>query len=426
MRKSIVIISGMIAPKRQGNQSIRNTIEGFLAGGYRVRHFSFISDANPDYDFVSLQSHPNYSHTGAPHILMRLIRGRSAAGKTSGATRGTGYRFPAPDSRLDLGLSEITSRQILFARVYTVLEVVRVFWRGLFNRPDVLYGYEIYGAHAAYILGTLLRVPVVTRFQGTYVTAENWSHPPIQYHKRMLALPVSLVVMANDGTKGDQVLRRLGVDSARVLFLPNGLDARMFSKTAYEGSEVALYREEINPKRRHRILGIFNRYYPFKRIDRALRILRNVLDAGGDYQLVIASGGGPLEADLRHLADELELTDHVSWLGRVPFDRMGALYASCDLVLLLNDYANSGNQLYEAIIKAKPLLAIDDGNNSLMFGDCPYAHFFQPEEIGSIDADTIEALVRRGGTEYASSNIMTWSRRMEHEIEWIESKRTLR
>jgi glycosyltransferase involved in cell wall biosynthesis len=419
--KTVYISSGLIAPKRQGNQSIKNTIIGYLEAGWNVRHFSMISEKNPDYDFGDLKAFPGYRHFGFPNWILSSVKGKS---RKASPDSSSDLDFVPPDQVVDLGNTEITPRQILLARAYAVVERIRFFLHSIRRRPDLYYGYEIYGAKAAYDTAQLFHRPVFTRFQGTYVTDANWEFGPIQYHKDMMALPVDGVIMANDGTKGDVILARLGVPDNRVFFQPNGLDPQMLEKQPVNHEDDGydeLYRR-MNPENRRYLAGIFNRYYPFKRIDRALILIRRLVDQGMDIQLAIASGGGPLEEKLRSLANNLDIDSHVSWLGRVPFEQMSRVYNSCDVVFLLNDYANSGNQLYEAITTPKPLVATDDDNNSRLFHDCPYALFFKPDHFFDINADTIEKLIRTENLEYRSDFLVSWERRMEREINWIEKR----
>ena len=78
---------------------------------------------------------------------------------------------------------------------------------------DAIYAYEVHGVLAARLLRRRgYRMPLITRFQGTVM------HPAlgdrVLYYRRYeealaLKTPADLVIMTDDGTQGEEVLRRL-------------------------------------------------------------------------------------------------------------------------------------------------------------------------------------------------------------------------
>lgn len=81
-------------------------------------------------------------------------------------------------------------------------------------------------------------------------------------------------IIANDGTKGDVVLKKLGFKDDRILFLLNGLDER-FTKPADE-NKIQELKSRLKLSDKDFVLCIFNRFYPFKRIDRAVQLLKEL------------------------------------------------------------------------------------------------------------------------------------------------------
>jgi hypothetical protein len=86
---------------------------------------------------------------------------------------------------------------------------------------------------------------------------------------------------------------------------------------------------------------------------------------------------------------------------------------------VMNDYANTGNQILETMSLGLPMLAVDDGVNSGLFGDCPHALFVAPQRLPEVDAETIRGLISSRGA-YRSKHLMGWPERMRKEIAWVE------
>ncbi len=419
MMKRIFIISGVLGPKKQGNQSLKNTIIGYLRNGYEVYHFSMISKKSKTHDFNDLETDDNYNYYGFPNIFMSLLSVLNKAKSLKKKDTGYEYKFPEPDEAVDLGITEINKNQIIVAKIYSVMEIIRIIPFILLLKPQILYGYEIYGVKPASFLGKKLGLKVISRFQGTYVTVRNLDWKPIKYHIRMMKSYSTGIVMANDGTKGKEILNRLNIPDKKIFFHVNGIDKRIIDFMPDDGNRER-FRLMVNPKGRKYVFGIFNRFYPFKRIDRAIRIVGKLLDEGMDIQLIIGGAGGPLENSLKGLIKELNLQDNIAFIGRIPFDEMPNAYYSCDLVLVTNDYANTGNQIFETIYLGVPLLAVDDDNNSRLYGDCPYSMFVDYTDILNVSKSGVESIIGNRGKKYHSPDLIDWKERMNREIAWVE------
>jgi glycosyltransferase involved in cell wall biosynthesis len=360
--KTLFLASGLLGPNREGNQSINNTILGYLDAGYRVFHFSWVSSVDRAFDFGRLLSRAGYFHFGAPAFLLALLRVFNRRRKKSSQGR---ELFPAFEKTVDIGETEVTWKQNVVTALYALFETARMGICALAVRPVLVYGYDVAGALAGYLPARFAKARFVTRFQGTYVSVKNRRLPVMRLHVAALTLRSAGVVMNNDGTKGDAVATMLGIKAKRLFFATNGLDQRL--TVAKDGVAVGELRQPLNTSGGVRVAGVFTRFYPYKRVDRALRLLKRFRDEGVSLHLFVG-GSGPLEGALRELAQALGVAECVTWLGAVPYDKMAEHYLVCDVVLHLNDYANINNQVLESIALGVPLVAIDEGANARLFG----------------------------------------------------------
>ena len=108
---------------------------------------------------------------------------------------------------------------------------------------------------------------------------------------------------------------------------------------------------------KHRI-GIISRFEPEKRIDLALQIAQQLLSRRKDVHFFIL-GDGVLEARMKHLAAELQVTGGVSMLGFVANAR--TYLPAFDAVLLTSDREGLPFIIWEAMEKGVPIVASDVG-----------------------------------------------------------------
>lgn len=289
---------------------------------------------------------------------------------------------------------------------------------------DLLYGYEIYGVPVVRRAATRFKLPMVARYQGSLMSTRRHERLAwLRYWKHLQALktPADLIVMTDDGTLGDELLRDLGHSAERVRFWMNGAD---FSIRELPSRDV---RGELGIPPERKLLLTVSRLSYWKRVDRAIRALAELLARGVDAQLVIV-GVGPEEAKLRTLAEELGVTDRVLFAGGVARPDLPSYYRSADVLLSLYDYSNLGNPAIEAIVLGRPVVALNvggtdhlvhDGVNGLLVDDAGPASVADAVQPLLEDRARAEDLGRRAG-EWADGCLWTWRQRMDAEIEALE------
>ena len=75
--------------------------------------------------------------------------------------------------------------------------------------------------------------------------------------------------------------------------------------------------------------------------------------------LLVIAGSGPLEAELRKLAEQLKLGERIRFLGQIPQARR--LFSAFDLFVLTSDHEPFGMVLLEAMAADVPVMATDCG-----------------------------------------------------------------
>lgn len=415
-QKKLVLISGIIGPIKSSNQSFMNTVKGYLDNGFNVYHFAFYSKKNQTYELSALLKYKNYKFFGIPNFLSYFVNGRRE--KKNHKKNHNLMQIPDPNEIIKPH-SELNKSHSFFKLFYNIFESLRQLIITPLLKPDIIYAYEIYAVMPGYIISKILNKPFVKRFQGTFIDIDNIDAKTTLFHKKAYEKDCTLNIMANDGTKGDVVLKKLGFKDDKILFLLNGLDERI-TKPA-EKIKIQELKGKLKLEDKDLVLGIFNRFYPFKRIDRAVQLIKELKKEIKNPYLLIGGMSGPMEMPIKKFVKDNKLEDYVTFLGQIKYNDMLAYYRICDVILILNDYANTGNQLLEAAYLGKQTIATDDGSNLkiLKYDNIHYVnpHKFLEESLKA----TLKIYKNKDSVkEKINKEILTWEERMKIEINKID------
>ncbi len=297
------------------------------------------------------------------------------------------------------------------------------------EKIDLFYGYEVHAVPAAKLLSILFKKPVVSRFQGTLLSQyfvqpkpfwklRNW------WHVLALKIKTNLVIMANDGTKGDEVLRDFGVDMKKVRFWTNGVDKEAFEATpAHEGLKARFGLSEND-----KVLLSVSRLEKWKGVDRTISALPLILTKFPETKFLVF-GDGSERKNLENLTQILGVQKSVKFLGAVEHSDLPRYYQAADIFVSMYDLSNVGNPLFEAMLSGKAIVTFDTGDT---------AKFVRNGETGMLVSDTSpqtvsEAIVRlldnnelrqvlgKKARHFAERNFWTWEFRMEKETREVGS-----
>ena len=96
----------------------------------------------------------------------------------------------------------------------------------------------------------------------------------------------------------------------------------------------------------------------WKGIDRVLQAMADL----PDVHLVIAGTGATMD-ELQQLTHQLNLTQRVKFLGKVPHEQLGNYYAAADYTLLYSGYEGLSHVILESLNLGTPVIASDKCGN---------------------------------------------------------------
>jgi glycosyltransferase involved in cell wall biosynthesis len=151
--------------------------------------------------------------------------------------------------------------------------------------------------------------------------------------------------------------RRLGIDSRKIAFIPNGIEAPILPERQAARARLKLTEDEV-------VIGFVGRLFPQKGPDIIIQAMANLVERfkGPEITLVMV-GDGDLRRELQEMARSLEINARVRWIGEVP----GVMQMPAfDILALPSLYEGMPYVLIEALFAGLPIVAAQVGGAKLL------------------------------------------------------------
>jgi glycosyltransferase involved in cell wall biosynthesis len=295
--------------------------------------------------------------------------------------------------------------------------------------PTVIYAYEIHGVKAAKQLSRKYGLPLVTRFQGTVLhpVKRTIINRMRRYpHFSALRVPADITIMTNDGTKGNEVLKRVGNASSKTYFWRNGID----QDSSHIHSEKLSHeiREQYGVSIDDFLLITVSRLARWKHVERSIYAVKEIVERGiTDIKLLIV-GDGAERDNLQHLVSENSLDEYIKFAGAVARKEVNKFMDSADLFLSLYDLSNVGNPLLESMMLGKPIITYDVGDTGEIISDRVNGFLIPkggmnelPERILELKNDPeLRQLLGQNAKNFAENEFWSWRERLKAELDAVE------
>jgi PEP-CTERM/exosortase A-associated glycosyltransferase len=290
------------------------------------------------------------------------------------------------------------------------------------NKPDVIHAHSpVLNVLPALSVARECDLPVV------YEVRAFWEDAAVDHgstHEGSLRYRVSRLIDSWAMRRADcvvpicQPLRReivaRGIPDDRVVVVPNAVDRSLLTIDA--GQSEGVLREQLGLTGRF-VLGFVGSYYAYEGLDLLLRAAAK-LRTRADFSILLV-GGGPEEARLKQLAEQLSVGDLVRFAGRVHHTEVGRYYRLIDILVFprkrirLTELVTPLKPL-EAMAQSKPVLASDVGGHLELIRNEETGYLFPAGDEAALAA-RLEQLI-------ADPNGM--SRVAAHGRRFVETERT--
>ncbi len=295
------------------------------------------------------------------------------------------------------------------------------------NRFDLVYAHNPWAVLAGRLAARVFGVPNVTRLYGTFLA--DLMKKPLVWLRYPIAsagflVPHHLLICANDGTRGDEVAAKLGINLERFRFWQDGVDEH--PRTTPPSRDAFVRSAPPSLRKDARWAFSCSRLSYWKRVDRMIRALGVCRELGVDCQLLVA-GDGPERNALMTLTEKLQVAEHVVWLGPVPHAKVPELMDLVDVFMITNDVTNRCNPLFEAIRAGLPVVSVRDDSTADLLDHGVNALLADRDDAKALgrclaQACSDKALAARmsGSQQARAGALWNWQRRMDVEIQELE------
>jgi glycosyltransferase involved in cell wall biosynthesis len=303
----------------------------------------------------------------------------------------------------------------------------RVVQIGAEDPPDVIYSCSPWCSLVAWRAATRFRAVHVARRFGTVLYEYMRGKPRLMTDALYVEalcyrLPLDLLVMGNDGTYGDRVARHYGCPRDKLRFWTNGINKELYDPH-FDG---ASFRRRLGFAADTPLILALSRLAGWKRLDRALEVMKYLKATRGDARLLVV-GSGEKEGELKALARSLAVDDAVRFLGPIEHREVGDYCNGCDIYLQLFDLTNRCNPLFEAMVCGRPVITMDDPSIDDMITHEKTGLRVKPADIAQAARYIVELLqdherARRLGAaarNHILQSFQTWPARIEMEVQTV-------
>ena len=225
--------------------------------------------------------------------------------------------------------------------------------------PDLVHGHDWLVAKACEALARRIGVPYLTTIHATeFGRHQGWvgKHPQSYIHRTemRMAKRADGVIVCSHYMRG-HVADVFGIDEARVVVIPNGIDPEDLVAV----DDLATLRERFAAPDERLVLLIGRLVYE-KGFQVALDAFPTLIERVGDVRFLVA-GSGTHEQQLKEQAKRLGLMEHGTFLGWIGDDVLHSLYRIADLCVVPSLYEPFGIVALEAMASGCPCIVADTG-----------------------------------------------------------------
>ena len=289
-------------------------------------------------------------------------------------------------------------------------------------RPDILHAHSpVLNGLSAIRVGHRHHLPVVYEVRAFWedarASADAQNKTGLRYHATQriethVMRRADAVIAICQGLSCDMVAR--GIPSGKITVVPNAVDRNAFSGPREPDTDLAARLGLAG----RTVLGFFGSFYFYEGLHVLLRALPELQRRRPEISVLLA-GGGPEEARLRELAQELELGNGVVFAGRVAHHEIQRYYDLADLLV----FPRLSMRLTELVTPLKPLeamaqerivVASNVGGHRELIRDRDTGYLFPPGEPHHLAEGVLRALDDRA----------SWPRIQARAIKYIETERS--
>lgn len=223
---------------------------------------------------------------------------------------------------------------------------------------DIIHVHTEFGVGIfANIVAKQLHIPLVRTYHTTY---EEYTHYVNFTHLESIDKLAKKAVSAISKLYGDacmeliapsrktrDMLMKYGIKTP-ISIIPTGTELSHFNRENTSLDTVKEIRRSANIQDDEKMLLYVGRIAQEKSLDMIIRAFKSIKEERLKIKFVVV-GGGPQLDELKELATELDLNDYITFVGKVPFEKVPSYYHSADAFISASTTETQGMTYIEAL-----------------------------------------------------------------------------
>ncbi|PNS36986.1 glycosyltransferase [Mesotoga sp. B105.6.4] len=241
-----------------------------------------------------------------------------------------------------------------------------------------------------------------------------------------------LIVITDDGTRGDSLIQAMRFDYRSLFFSKNGVEdfskKHVVPEDSLSNEHLQMY-EFISKLRTDGVTVVIstNRFAEWKRNDLAIKTLETlVLDRKRKDVFFLFVGNGPL---LNSMKDRVKdsVGNEAAFIGSVNRSTMGLWLGLSDIYISMMDLGQLGNTTFEACLYGLTPVLRNNGMTTVFFDKKSAKLVEDSDEAATaieylIDNPDVKTALGTAARNLILSKLGTWDERIDNEIRWIEEQ----
>jgi len=271
------------------------------------------------------------------------------------------------------------------------------------NQYDIIHTHGWATLLAGYLATRLLfNAPIILNGEhGTLYFSRLRQRLTLRYLFNRVALNLSVSMALSN-----EICRRYRIPKENFKVIHNGVNSRLFQPDAKLRN---VTRKSISLAENDLLLGSVGRLVEVKNYPSLIRAFSIILEECPAAKLLLV-GDGPEEQNLRNLAEELDVSTRVIFLGRR--DNVAALMSILDVFILPSFREGMSNTVLEAMSSGLPVVTTNTGGNPEIVAHGETGYLFEVDDIDGLagrlklllSSDATRRKIGANAREYILSN----------------------
>lgn len=266
---------------------------------------------------------------------------------------------------------------------------VRLVWRTLRFRPDVIHGFLPLTNFMSALAGWLARVPLSVTSKRALGTHQD--HNPRAKRLDLIANTLSDVITANSRAVASDTHKRDGYDISRIVVIPNGLDFNEIEDLPQVRGET---RKELGLSMADVAIVMVANLIPYKGHRELIEAFSQIAGSDPRVKLFLIGQDHGVAEGLMSDADRLGAASRITLMGfRSDVPR---LLSAMDLGVMSSHEEGFSNALLEKLAAGLPVAATDVGGNAEALEGMPNCILVRPQDANDLTRGLREVISKLG------------------------------